>query len=334
MTAPPRDTSQVKIDAHVHIAGGKRLPVAVMRKAGVRHVVNINYASDGDCASTAAYQQRLDEADGEYASTFLSCTTFSLKNFESPGFASETIALLDRRFRDHATIGVKIWKNLGMTLRDRHGRRVSCDDERFSPIFAWLCDRSAIVYVHSADPVAAWEPLNESSPHFKYFKRHHQYYFHGKPDAPSHHELLLERDRLISRWPGLRFVAAHLASLSHDVDLVAEFLDANPNAAVDTAARHADLMSQPDGKVSGFLSKYADRVLYGSDWSIDTEAGDAEDCNVIRGHAMRLQYDFEYFEQRLALPESVLRKLYFDSAWNWLRLADRVSNDPVEAKPR
>ena len=73
---------------------------------------------------------------------------------------------------------------------------------------------------------------------------------------------------MLRAHPALRFDTVHLASLEWDVDKVADFLDRFPNASVDMAARLVHLEYQAariPRKCGGFLIRYQDRVLYGSD---------------------------------------------------------------------
>jgi predicted TIM-barrel fold metal-dependent hydrolase len=58
----------------------------------------------------------------------------------------------------------------------------------------------------------------------------------------------------------------HLASLEYDVDEVAKRLDAYPNLSVETAARINDLAMQPSEKVRAFFVRYADRIMWGTDF--------------------------------------------------------------------
>ena len=127
------------IDAHVHLRGGKRVPIEVMRRAGIRHMVNINYMSEGDAAQTRAFGAALDRDTESRGTAFLPCTTFPLAGFGEAGFADQAVALLEERFADHPrTVAVKLWKNVGLELRDRTGSLVQCDDPRFDPVFVWL----------------------------------------------------------------------------------------------------------------------------------------------------------------------------------------------------
>ena len=323
----------VKIDAHAHLAGDKRLAAEAMKRCKIHHVVNINYMMDGAPEHCDGFQTSLDLGAAEFGERFLSCTTFSLDGFGTARFADAAIAALERRFDNKATIGVKIWKSVGMTLVDGEGKRVDCDDERFSPIFAWIEARGAVVYLHIGDPIEAWQPLNEASPHYRYFSRHPEYYFYHRDHAPSHGELMNARDRLVARWPNIRFVAAHLASQSHDLGRVAEFLDAHPNAVVDTSARQQDLMTQDDATVRRFFLGYSDRLLYGTDWSLNRRADEPALPESVRAQVQLHQFGFDYFERRLRLPDDVLHRFYFDNAWRWLRLGERKLNAPSSALP-
>ncbi len=311
------------IDAHVHLRGQKRIPAEVMRRANLRQVVNINYMSDGDRATTEGFAAALDCDTAGHSERFLSCTTFPLDGFGGAGFADAAIAALEDRFAaDPRTVAVKIWKNVGLTLRDEAGRLVQCDDPRFSPVFAWIERRGVPVYLHIGDPIAAWQPLDEASPHYRYYSRNPHYHHHARPGAPSHADLMAAQAALIARWPGIRFIAAHFGALAHDVALVGAFLAAHPNAAVDSSARHADLRQQARERVVALFEAYPDRIIFGSDWSAQYDAmDDAAAASLIEAQCARLAWDFAYFERELALSEAILAQFYHDNARAWLGLA-------------
>ena len=81
-----------------------------------------------------------------------------------PGYADRVIAKLTGDLDERGAVAVKVWKAIGMMLRDPDGRYVHCDDDRFRPIYDFLEARRIPVILHLADPRAAWEPLDPTSP--------------------------------------------------------------------------------------------------------------------------------------------------------------------------
>ena len=136
------------------------------------------------------------------------------------------------------------------------------------------------------------------------------------------------RDRMLGRNRGLTFVGAHAASIEWSVERLARFLDAFPKAHVDLAARMAQFQHQSvrdHAAVRGFFIRYQDRILYGTDLTHNPGLDGAE----FRASARkRWLSDWQYLatgeDQRiaeidadargLALPRSVIDKIYYDNA--------------------
>jgi predicted TIM-barrel fold metal-dependent hydrolase len=315
---PERRTSRfAKIDAHVHVPGDKTAALKVLDELNVEKVVNISYSQLGEPEEIESFEQQLLGGTEPYPERYLFCSTFNVTRFNRPDYAEQAIAKLERDFTVRKAVAVKVWKDVGMLLKDDAGRYVFCDDERFSPLFAWLNRRRTVVYLHMADPIAAWQPLEPKALRYSYYSEFPEFHWYGKSDRPSLEELLEHRDALVRSWPDIRFVCAHLASLAHDIDGLAAFLEAHPNAYADTAARQVDLMAEPDQKVRDFFTRCQDRILWGTDWSPrpdlfgqDRSAWPA----IVAKIARSFQENFRYFEERLALPEPVLRKFYLENA--------------------
>jgi predicted TIM-barrel fold metal-dependent hydrolase len=106
----------------------------------------------------------------------------------------------------------------------------------------------------------------------EYFKEHPQYHMFLHPEMPSYEDQIAARDRFVAAHPQLRFVGAHLGSLEYDTDRIAAFLDKYPNANVDMAARMSQVQYQSVrdyDKVRNFFIKYQDRLLYGTDLTLN-----------------------------------------------------------------
>ncbi|MCP4642263.1 MAG: amidohydrolase family protein [bacterium] len=306
-----------RFDAHAHVAGRKTAYAGLMDALNIRAVLNIAWSDFREPEAVAAYEAALREDVERHPSRFLFCPTFSLTGFWNSGYADQIIAKLDRDLTVHKAVAVKIWKDLGMMLRNDSGEYTFCDDPVLEPVFSFLEERRVPVWMHIGDPIQAWRPLDPSAHHYGYYANHPEFHWHGRSDRPSHEEIMDHRDRLVARHPGITFVGAHLASLSHDVEQVGAFLDAHPNALVDASARWRDLSTQPQEAVRAFFVQYQDRVLWGNDWTVDEstfsenpEERATQTSDYIEGFTRQ----FDYYERQLALPPEILRKFYWENA--------------------
>ena len=311
-------TEYRKFDAHAHVLGPKALAAEILDGAGVERVLNLSVSDlRSEPPGFDEFEEMLLEESDDYPGRFLFGPAFPIRGFEAPGYVEETIAKLEEDFARRGAVAVKVWKALGMTLKDAQGRYVFCDDARFKPIFDYLADRNAVVVLHMGDPKAGWEPLDPESPHYRYFKEHPEFHLHGRTDVPSYEELMRRRDALVARYPYVRFVGAHLASLEHDVEAVGEFLHRFPNAYVDTSARQWDLMRQPVEKVRRFFEKYAHRILYGTDWGFHPRllgSDEEERAKRVKAAVDGFVRGYRYFEETLGLSPEILEQFYRGNA--------------------
>ena len=199
-------------------------------------------------------------------------TTFNLNKWDSAGWATQTIAKLKKDFENGA-IGVKIWKNVGMTYKDSAGQFIMIDNPRFDPVIRFIEDQHKVLVGHLGEPKNCWLPIDQMTVNGdkSYFKEHPEYHMYLHPEYPSYDDQVNARDRFLKRHPNLRFVGAHLGSLEWSVDELAKRLDKFPNMAVDMAERicHLQYQAQKDyKKVRDFILKYQDRLIYGTDFYI------------------------------------------------------------------
>lgn len=324
-----------KIDAHVHLHNADPAFVDAARKLGFKVLtINVDYPDfppldDQQRAAIALRQAR--PADVAWAVSFSSDTS------DQPGWLDATKRRIDAGLQAGA-IGVKVWKNIGMSLRTPGGELVMIDDARFAPLFDDLAKRGIPLLGHQGEPHNCWLPLEQMTVNNDrdYFKAHPQYHMHLHPEMPSWEAQMAARDRMVAAHPTLKFVGMHMASLERSVDELAAFLDRFPLAVVDVAARIGQLQhqSQQDrAKVRAFMIKYQDRLLYGSDIAQPPEqSGDALMKELEPVWRMHWRYfvtdesfkvaDLDRPVRGLALPREVVDKLYhrnaertFPTAW-------------------
>jgi predicted TIM-barrel fold metal-dependent hydrolase len=316
-----------KIDAHVHVHGQATAFMAQALQDNFRILtINVDYP---DFPPIPEQQRAAVSLLQRYPGRVAFATTFSVQNFQSPGWAAATLQQLDGAIKQGA-VGVKIWKNIGMSLADPDGRYVMPDDPRLEPIFARLERDHIVLLGHQAEPLNCWLSFDRMTVRSdrEYFREHPQYYMYQHPEMPSHEIILAARDRMLKAHPGLHFDAVHLASLEWDVDKVANFLDRFPNAKVDLAARMVHLEFQATrnpNKVRRFLMRYQDRVLYGSDANYgpadpgpaataELHSGWLSDWRFLATRDLMQSPDFPQSFHGLRLPREVIDKLYRGNA--------------------
>lgn len=238
-----------------------------------------------------------------------------------PGFGRRMARELAEA-KDHGVVGLKIFKQLGLYYKNPDGSLVEIDDPRWDPIWQACGELGLPVIIHSADPVAFFQPIDATNERWEELSRHPDWSFYG--DAfPSHDELLAARNRVIARHPKTRFIGAHMANYPENLAAVAQWLDEYPNLVVEVSSRIAELGRQPY-TAREFFIKYADRIMFGSDGPRAT----ARLTPQWRFFQTRDEY-FPYAENPfppqglwrihgLGLPDDVLKKLYYQNAARWI----------------
>jgi len=158
---------------------------------------------------------------------------------------------------------VKIWKDLGMIIRDGSGALLRVDDPRLDPFWARCGELGLVVFIHTADPREYWYPLTYNSLHYPSRTEEQQYY--KIPGMPKWEDLMEQRDNVVRRHPKTTFIGAHFGSMTFDLQGLAERLDRFPNFHVECAARLRILGRLSPKAVNDFFAKYQDRILFGTD---------------------------------------------------------------------
>ena len=254
------------------------------------------------------------------------CTTFDPYKFNSPSFTADAIRQLDQDFAQGA-IAVKIWKNIGMEIKDANGKFITADDPKFEPIYQDIQRHGKTLLTHQAEPNVAWGPADPNDPSWSYYQQNPQWYLADKPGYLSKQTILAARDRVLANNPKLRIVGVHLGSMEKSLDDMAKHLDQYPNFAIDTAARMDYLMLMPREDVRNFLIKYQDRVLYGTDLDVIADSKMDED---IKDWESTYARDYKFFAtdqtitvmgkqiRGLSLPKPILQKIYRENAKKWV----------------
>ena len=320
-------TALEPIDTHTHIYESDPAYFAMLQKLHL-HILDIMVVADNLNPERKILAKEskdvfdvVQNSNGHAAA----CTTFDAYLFNQRDFAVNAIRLINQNFAEGA-IAAKIWKNVGMEIKDAKGNYILPDNPLLEPIYKDIAAHNKTLVSHLADPDTAWAPPNLSAPDYSYFANNPQWYMYKVPHAPSKEQILLARDHVLQANPSLRMVGAHLGSMEGSFDQVAQHLDRYPNFAVDLAGRIPYLMLQPRATMIAFITKYQDRLIYGTDDALypqedvqkmvtSSEASYARDWRFLATNGT-LDYRGRQI-QGLALPEPILRKLYHDNAVHW-----------------
>jgi predicted TIM-barrel fold metal-dependent hydrolase len=335
------------IDFHTHISGSTKSEkgvelspdreylgtpqelLAVMDRKNIRAMVNLTGGYDSGLAEAVA------KYDRAYPGRFYTFTEPSYSRLKESNYSKLQAQAIDRAHRDGAR-GLKILKTLGLYLRENitSGPLVKIDDSRFDPMWDVCGQLNIPVAIHISDPVAFFTPTDRFNERYEELNNHPDWSFYGG-DFPSNAELIATRNRVIARHPNTQFVTLHVGNFSEDLHNVGENLDRFPNMSVDIAARVGEFGRQPV-TARKFFDKYQDRILFATD---ATPHGDEYPQQVFNDALYEIYYRFletndEYFDYAPAkippqgrwriyginLPDTILRKVYYENAARLLRV--------------
>jgi len=311
------------IDTHAHVFVAEPF-VSLLEKLNL-HILDILVVDDMSPIHRDLNKERDEAINVVHASHGYAalCTSFDPYSWNQPDYARNAIRGLNNDFARGA-IAVKLWKNVGMEIKDATGHYLMPDNPVFEPIYRDIASHNKTLVAHVADPDSGWQPPNPASPDYEYYRDHPSTYMYGKKGVPSKQEILAARDHVLEQHPKLRVVGAHLGSMESDLAALGRRLDRYPNFAVDLAARMPYLEMQPRETVVAFLTKYQDRLIYGTD--IDFYGGPADKIGWLESVYAN---DWRYFAtsdtieykgkavKGLNLPGQILRKIYHENAVKW-----------------
>ncbi len=315
------------IDVHVHVFKTDPAFQKMLERLNLK-LMNILVVDDTN-PHRKQLQPQIDDAMALVRSSrghVALCTTFDPYLFNRPSFSTDAIRQLDRDFAQGA-VAVKVWKNVGLEIKDSSGQYVMADDPKFEPIYKDIAAHGKTLMTHLAEPDVAWGPPDAADPSWSYYQENPQWYVANRAGFPSKQKILEARDHVLAENPKLRMAGVHLGSMERDLDNIARHFDKYPNFAIDTAARMEYLMLMPPEKVAAFLIKYQDRVLYGTD--LDLHA-DADVADALAEWQSTYARDWKFLAtgetltvegkqvHGLSLPRPVLQKIFRDNAVRWI----------------
>ena len=324
------------VDVHNHIgrwlaADGSWLAqdtaelAATLATAGVETLVNLDGRWGDDLVANVDRYDRA--APGAYV-TFCHVEWAQLADSggpDDPELVGRLTAQLEQSAEGRRPRGQGL-EGPGVVVRDATGALVRPDDPRVVAVLQAAGDLGLPVLIHSADPVAFFEPLDERNERLDELGAMPQWWF-GGPEHPTFAELIEALHRLVGACPGTTFIGAHVGCHAEDLGAVGDALTRLPNWNVDTGGRLGEVGRQPRA-FRRLVEAFPDRVLFGSDCY-------PPDLAEYRRWWRFLETDDEHFSyceegeippqgrwriSGAALPRTLLPALYRDNAHRLLGL--------------
>ena len=302
------------IDVHCHLNDGIIMPRAVNPEQFIRVMDETNVKAA--VTLTGGWGEKLSRSLHNLTETFpgrffVFCQ-IDYTHLDEPNYLIE---MLDQA-RIAGAKGVKVLKDLGLSVRDRRGKLVRIDDPRLDCVWEKAGQWGLPVAIHTADPDAFFNRVDRHNERYQQLVVHPDWSFFGN-GFPSKSELLAQRNRVFERHPGTRFWGLHMANHPEDLDEVTGWMEKYPNLVVELGGRIAELGRQPR-RASRFLEQFQHRVMFGMDTKLTVES--------YRTYFRFLETEDESFDYPgypwlgswkiygLNLADDVLRKLYHDNA--------------------
>lgn len=316
-----------KFDTHVHL---NTYDTPYIKQAQLDNIRLLDIVDDRPFGIPMMEQEKIAVHQVKaFPDRVVYATTFSVSNYNSEDWQEQTIAKIKNAVSNGA-IAVKIWKNIGMDLKDKNGNFVMIDNPKLDPILDYLAKNNIPLIAHLAEPKECWMPLEQMVLHKGYYSQHPEYHMYLHPEYPSYETHMKARDHMLEKHPDLTFINAHLGSLEWSLEELSERLDKFPNMAADLARMtHLYLHAKNDWqKTQDFFIKYQDRLLYATD--VQVEQTNDPSAMRTRAHDSRVRYwTFFTTDERmnepnsigefkgLKLPREVVDKIYRRNAEKW-----------------
>ncbi len=286
--------------------------VAEMGDCNVQAIVNL----DGQWAG--ALDANLERYDRAYPGRFATFCRLDWDECQQSGWPDRLVKSLDNSVQRGAA-GLKVWKDVGLHVRDESGALVLCDDDRLGPVWRLAAEAHLPVLIHIADPPAFFEPLSEENERLEELLVHPDWHFADRK-YPRFEVLINALEHLVAANPDVTFIGAHVGCNAEDLAWVGRMLDTYPNFYIDIAARVPDIGRQPRA-ARHLIMRHPTRVLFGTDGFPPTRSTFARYFRFLESDDECFPYDHSSSSSRgrwtisaMYLPEDVLNNVYSENA--------------------
>ena len=261
-----------------------------------------------------ALAERVKNLKGRFPSRFVVFANMNLREVNRPDFGPWAAAQLEHDVKVGGAQGLKVFKELGMDVKDATGKRIPLDDPRFDPVWDKCGELGIPVLIHTAEPAEFFQPIDRNNERWLELVTHP-----GRARPPERYppfdSLMAEQHRVFQRHAKTTFINAHLGWYGNDLAHLGALMDSLPNMMAELGAVIYDVGRQPRF-AREFFVRYQDRILMGKD---TYEAKEYQ--TYFRIFETADEY-FPYYRNYHAfwrmygidLPDEVMKKVYYKNA--------------------
>jgi len=292
--------------------------VKEMDSLNMQYMINLSGSGFGTFSGNQSLMdlnlsKSLKNVRENYPNRFGVFVNLDLNKIDDKDFAVSSVKILRNAVKDGA-IGLKIYKNLGLNLKDSKGIRVKVDDKRLSPIWETCADLNIPVLIHSGEPSPFFDPIDKYNERWLHARQKPRS-FRPQDKFPSFDTVMNEQYNMFKNHPNTIFINAHMGWMANNLDKLERHLDSLPNVYTEFGAVIGELGRQPR-RARQFFIDYQDRIMFGKDTYKKSEFD-----VYFRVLETKDEY-FDYYRKRhglwkmygLDLPDDVLKKIYYKNA--------------------
>ncbi len=249
----------------------------------------------------------------KYPNRFQLWCGLNLTGYDQPGFGPAAVAELERCYRAGARgVGEISDKGLGMMNQDPKAPGLHLDDPRLDSLYEKCADLKIPINLHIGEPIWFYLPMDATNDGLM---NAYHWRLDNKPNLVPHAEMIKVLESVLKRHPRTTVIACHYANCEYDFSILARLLDTYPNLYSDISGRYEETAPIPRA-TSKFITKYQDRLLYGS----DTGRGQAQyefNFHILESldeafYGNGYRYHWQYYG--FGLDDAILKKLYRTNA--------------------
>jgi predicted TIM-barrel fold metal-dependent hydrolase len=280
--------------------------VKMLDSVGIEKVIVMTMATGANFDNLVARYEK-------YPERFQVWCGLDFSGYNEPGYGPAAVAELERCYRAGARgVGEVSDKGLGVINQNAKAPGMHLDDPRLDPLYGKCADLHIPINLHIGEPVWFYLPMDEKNDGLM---NAYDWRLDDKPNLVPHDGMIKVLENVVKRHPKTTVIACHYANCEYDFSILARLLDTYPNLYSDISGRYEETGPIPRA-TSQFISKYQDRLLYG------TDMGRAQPQYEFSFHILETLdeafyengYRYHWQYNGFGLDDAVLKKLYRTNA--------------------
>jgi uncharacterized protein len=197
-----------------------------------------------EAKSDSTLYGQIENTKKNFPNRFVVFTNVDFAKISEVGWAEKAVAKLEADVKKYGAQGLKVYKNLGLNVRDK-GKLVAVNDPRIDPIWAKCGELGIPVIVHTADPAPFWQPMNGFNERWLELKTHAGRKRDVTKGDFSFEELIEQQHDVFKKNPNTTFINAHMGWYPNDLNKLDSLMTVFPNMYAEIGAVIAELGRQP-----------------------------------------------------------------------------------------